>query len=525
MRRSLFFFILPFLCSLAAAQEKFDVVIYGATPAGITAAVALAEQGYRSTIVEARSHVGGIMSSGLGGSDVCNTSKIGGLSRNFFRKIGEHYGKGLSWRFEPHVAAKVFQEMIAHPLISLEKESPLEKVEMKAGAIQALVTTTGKRFAGKFYIDASYEGDLLAAANVPYALGREGQDEYEESLAGFHLELGPEKHNWSLPLSRELREAFRLLPGFFEGKLPEPGTGDSKVQAYNYRLCVTTQPENRRPFPSPKKYVAEAYRPLAEFLKQNPDKRSNDIFTPIEIPRGKYDLNNGGPFSTNFLGASWNYAEASLEERWEIEEAHREYTLGLLHFLVNDPEVPEHVSEKIKTWGLCKDEFVENENWPPLLYVREGRRMKGEYVLSQHDLTRHRRKASSVAMGSCPIETHAIQRVALESGIVRNEGLKSMWVHPYQIPYESLLPKEKDAKNLLVPVAISATQIAYSSLRMEPVFMALGESAGIAAALALREQTSLHALDRSLLRRTLEEREQFIGTPPRERSPESEETE
>ncbi|MGH2444822.1 MAG: FAD-dependent oxidoreductase [Candidatus Limnocylindria bacterium] len=453
---------------IADALGPPRVVVYGATPAGIMAAIAASEEGAEVRILEPTDHVGGMVTSGLGATDTEHPELLGGLARDFFVRIGEAYGEtdgALGLRHEPHVAAAVFDEMLGEAGIAVETNQRLESVELGGTTITALSLAGGERVDGDRFIDATYEGDLMAAAGVPYRIGREAADEYGESLG--------------------VAEA------------------DDKVQAYTYRLCVTDDPGNRIGFEMPPGYEREQFKPVLEHLGDELE----SVISRVEIPGGKWDLNNRDPFSTDAVGLGWGWAEASAQGREEIAAAHRAHVAGFLYFLATDPEVPEPIRAEAAALGLCADEWPEHGNWPPQLYVREARRMVGDYVLTQNDLVNDPVKSEPVALGTYRVDSHAVDRV--DGELV---GVLNLRVGPYAIPYRSIIPRAEDATNLVVPVALSATHVAFSSLRMEPTWMATGEAAGVAAALP---GGSVQDVDRAELDALLRERGAMLDPPPR----------
>ncbi|MCB0338779.1 MAG: FAD-dependent oxidoreductase, partial [Bdellovibrionales bacterium] len=446
--------------------------------------------------------------SGLGGTDHCKRRVVGGISLEFFNRLGKHYGKSPQWRFEPHVALSTFKEMISEANVSIFLDSPLQDLSVEDKRIRSVRTTSGQVYTAKVFIDATYEGDLLALSGTSFTIGRESAQTYGESLAGVVGFTKP--HQFLLPVSA-YDDKRAPLPGVSSEPLNELGSGDHKIGAFNYRLCVTKHPENRIPFPTPLNYDPGSFEVLRRYLGKRPKTLLSELFTFLEVPNGKYDLNNRGPFSTDLVGKNWRYPVQSLSERRELDNLHREYTLSLLYFLLNDPGVPSSIKRDLKQFGLCKDEFQSTQHWPPQLYVREGRRMIGSYVLQEQDLVRHVKKDDSIGMASCPIESHAVDRQIDENGNVMNEGWIMHRIGAYEIPYRSILPKEEEMLNLLVPVAVSASRIAYSSLRMEPVFMILGQSAGVAATMAIDGSVSVQSIEYKKLRRQLVLGGQILG--------------
>ncbi len=482
-------------CFAAFAQSQVvesDVVVYGATPGGIAAAVAAARNGLTVSVVEHHKHIGGMMSSGLGASDRCDQGVVGGFSKSVFNRIGKHYGMHLTWHFEPHVAEQVFEQIAKDHAVSIFREESLTSVRKQGGRILSFDTDAGRTFAGRIFVDASYEGDLYAAAGVSYTVGRESHAQYGERFAGVQPYVSSRQFPIDVPAKRRDGE-------FFHRVNPEPpakiGSGDKKIMAYNYRLCLTKEKDNFVPIEKPEGYRAQDYELFLAFLQRRPHTLLRELFHFFPLKNRKFDLNNRIAFSTDNVGANWEYPEASYSERRNIEQDHKRYTQGLLYFLSNDDRVPPLLRSNMAKHGLCKDEFTDNENWPYELYVREARRMVGEYVLIEQDLLKDVYKPDSVARASCPLESHHVDIHMDENGSAKFEGWVAKRVKIYEIPYRSMLPKRAEASNLLVPVALSASHVAYSSLRMEPTYMMLGESAGLAAALSLSNKVGLHELD------------------------------
>jgi hypothetical protein len=533
----------PVLASLAAARESsFDVVVYGGTPAGIVAAVTAAGEGVSVALLEPTQHLGGMASGGLGHTDIGNAGTIGGHSRTFFERVGKHYGEGLAWYFEPHVAEQVFNDWLAEAKVQVFLGCRLteagDAVAKEGSTIKSITMDNGEKFAAKSFIDASYEGDLMARAGVSYVTGREGQDEFDESLAGVqpvplgnleeYLRTAPphgpghtslmfptvawyqarpnylNTHQWPVRV-QGVDDQGNLLPGVMAKTLGKPGTGDEKFMAYNFRLCLTDVPENRIPIEKPAGYDPITYEVLARYVAQWPDIKLGQIFHIARMPTGKTDFNTSGPYSTDYLGANWDYPEANYARRQEIWEDHKNFIQGMFYFLAHDPRLPESLRNEAAQWGLSRDEFVDTDNWPRQLYVRVCRRMRGEFVMTQRDVEFDIFKDDSVGMGSFVIDSHNIQRVVTEDGHVVNEGGIEIPVTPYQISYRSLVPRAEECGNLLVPVCMSASYVAYCTIRMEPVYMALGQAAGLAAATVGQTGGTVQQLDVSRLQAKLVE--------------------
>jgi hypothetical protein len=508
----------------SAAERSADVVVYGATAAGVVAAVSAAREGKSVLLVEPGRHAGGMVTGGLGASDTGNRAAIGGYSREFFDRVRGYYvakyGKASpqvkdcsdGFRFEPHVASLVFRAMLAEAKVTPLFEQLIDKVTKKGSRIVSFTTVRGDTFTGSFFLDASYEGDLMARAGVKYQVGREGRDVYKEPLAG--VQAFSRAHQWPVKVDGRLGKG--LLPLVQAGPLGRPGEGDRKVQAYNFRLCMTDRKDNLVPWPKPAGYDPARFELLARYLKARPDTTMGQLMHPVRMPNGKTDTNNNGPISTDHIGASWDYAEADHAARRRIWQDHVEYTQGFFWFLANDERVPPRLRKEMNGWCLAKDEFPDTGHWPHQLYVREARRMVGVYVMTQADIVDARQKEDAVGLGSYNADSHHVQRVVRDDGSVLNEGDFQVPVAPYAIPYSSLLPKPGECDNLLVPVCLSASHVAYGTVRMEPVYMILGQASGVAAALAIGDKCSVQKVDVKQLRELLKKQKAVLslaGTP------------
>jgi hypothetical protein len=510
--------LFPALC-LPAAQS-FDVIIYGATASGVIASVAAAQEGMHVALIGERHHVGGMVSGGLSNSDVEGQKDlIGGLARNFFVRAGRHYHEPVAWAFEPHVAEHIFREMLSDTGVHTFFDARITEVHKNGSAIVSIRVAGGNEFAAKVFIDASYEGDLMELAGVPYRIGREAYSEYGESLAG-RQDLLPGRHQFRFPVRANAEPGNGLLPWVVaQRKVVPTGSADGEFQSYCFRLCLTDLPASRLPIQKPAGYDPAEYELAHRYLQSAHGQLSlSDFLGMVPIPKHKADVNSTGPVSTDLLGASWQYPEASPGRRRQIWDEHLRWAQGLLYFLQNDPSVPDSIRNEIRPWGLPKDEFPDTGHWPNQLYIREGRRMLGEYVLTQHDLQENREKYDSIGMAGYNIDIREVQWVAHKVYDFPNvldqvftEGYISMPVKPWQIPYRALLPREQDVSNLLVPVCISASTMAYGSFRMEPNYMIAGESAGVAAALAIKSGRTVHQVDIVALQTELRKRNQILS--------------
>ena len=510
------------LATVVPAQRAplldFDLVVYGGTAGGVITAVTAAREGLHVALLEPRQHLGGMVSGGLGWTDYGKKEVIGGTSLEFFERVGAKYGEPLAWHFEPHVAEGVFQEMVKTAGVEVFYRHRLREKNgvVKAGnRIVEIAIETGARFRAAFFADASYEGDLMAQAGVSYVYGREGVQQYGESLAGvrdrtpFHQFLvrrDPNNAASVVPVQVSPYDTnHKLLPGIFAGPKGPAGQADKKVQAYNFRLCLTDDPANRVPITRPANYRPAQYELLARFLTQATIAAGRpltlvDVMKPDALGRNhKTDVNNNGAVSTDDIGASWEYPDADYRTRDRIWQAHADYVAGFLYFLVSDPRVPPGLQAEMNRWGLARDEFVDTNHWPHQLYVREARRMVGEYVMTQKDIQTDLTKPDPIGMGSYNSDSHNIQRIVNADGFVENEGDMQVAVTPYQIPYRVMLPRRAQATNLLVPVAFSASHVAYSTLRMEPQYMIIGQAAGLAAAMAMHTQVGVQDIDTAAL--------------------------
>ena len=503
----LFFIIFFFLLPTKAVSQSIDsdILVYGATPSGIIAALEANQAGQKVIIIEASNHLGGMTSSGLSNADIGNKKTLGGRAREFFREVKKHYKGKYVWKFEAKVAKQIFQNWLKQAEIKVYYNSPLLKINKQLTRISSLKTISGQEFKAKYYIDASYEGDLMAKSGVNYSLGRESTETYNESLAGFRgtsEESRVKKHAFNQPIPAYSKNG-ALLPRINRLNKTKIGEGDEQIPAYNFRLCLSKSPETFSPLPEPTNYNSLDFEILAQYLQNQPTLSIKRLFSLTPIPGNKYDLNSRGPFSTDFIGGNLSYPEGDYHTRKRVYQEHKDYILAFFYFLKTDSRVPKRIKNSIAQLGLCKDEFKDNDNWPPQLYVRVARRMKGEYVLKEQDLLTQKIFSDPIAIGSRPIELRHVQRIVLNNKTVVNEGHKTTFVRPYPIPYRSIIPKKSECENLLVPVAASASYVAYNSLRMEPVYMMLGQAAGAAAVLAHQERISVQDIEYSKLKSML----------------------
>ena len=549
-----------FVFDIQAQSRRYDIVIYGGTSAGIVSAIQSSRMGKSVILIEPSEHVGGLTTGGLGATDIGNKSAIGGISREFYQNLKKYYedpanwkwqtredyfslnerrtkdGEDAMWTFEPSAAKKVYQDMMSEEKIVLVTGKRLDRINgvvKKKNRIHQISMESGETYQGKMFIDATYEGDLLATAGVTYTIGREPNDQYGESLNGVQAN----RYNVTLtgrvskngihhnfidrvdPYVVKGDPSSGLLPFIKEGGPGIDGSADKGVQAYCFRMTLTDHPDNRIPFQKPANYNELEYEllfrnyeaatgPLEEMYRYG-DPLVPWINTPM--PNRKTDTNNQKGFSTDFVGQNHDYPEASYEEREKIRQRHIDYQQGLMWSLAYHPRIPRKVRDVVSKWGMAKDEFELNNGWTPQLYVREARRMVSDYVITQRHCEGIETAGDPVGLAAYGMDSHHIQRFVDHNGFVQNEGnVEAPVGSPYPISYRSIIPKKGEIENLLVPVCLSATHIAFGSIRMEPVFMVLGQSAAIAANLAIEKKTGLHDLPYSDLKEALLENKQVL---------------
>ncbi|MCR9199430.1 MAG: FAD-dependent oxidoreductase [Planctomycetaceae bacterium] len=521
----------------AAEKIEADVVVYGGTSAGVIAAVQAKTMGRSVVIVGPDRHLGGLSSGGLGWTDTGRKEVIGGLARDFYHRIWKKYQQPATWKFqraedyggrgqgtpavdganrtmwifEPRVAEKVFHDYVREFDIPVYRDEWLNRqagVEKTDGRLQSITMLSGKTFVGKMFIDATYEGDLMATAGITYHVGRESSEVYGEDWNGVQTGVLHHRHHFDA-IPKKTRIDPYVVPGdpssgVIAGVSADPPgkkrAGDHRVQAYCFRMCLTNDPENRIPFQKPENYDAANYELLGRIL----DAGWRDVFGKFDpIPNHKTDTNNHGPMSTDNIGRNYDYPEATYEQRRAIIRQHEQYQQGWLWYLSHDPRVPADIREKMQTWGLPKDEFADNGHWSHQLYIREARRMVGHFVMTENELLQKRPTPQSVGMGSYTIDSHNVQRYITADGYVQNEGDIGVKCRPYQIAYGSMIPRRTECTNLLVPVCVSSSHIAFGSIRMEPVFMILGQSAATAAVMAIDADQHVQDVDYDALRQRL----------------------
>jgi hypothetical protein len=543
-------FALPLLLSLVfhsplrAETIERDLVVYGGTSAGIVAGIQAKAMGKTVIVIEPTSREGGLTTGGLGQTDIGNKQVIGGLSREFYRRIAKHYHEPTSWKwekredykdsgqtrtekgeetmwtFEPSAALKVYREWIAEAGLELVHNERLNRetgVKVEGGRIVSITMESGRVYAGKMFLDATYEGDLMAAAGVSYTVGREANAQYGETLNG--VQTVQAKHHQFVegvdPYVVKGDPASGLLPFIDPAGSGNEGAGDKRVQAYCFRMCLTDHPGNRIPFAKPEGYDEQWY----ELLLRNYEAGEKGLpWINSSMPNRKTDTNNRLGFSTDFIGQNYDYPEASYAEREKIAARHRLYQQGVMWTLAYHPRMPEKIRVEISKWGMSKDEFTEGGGWQEQLYIREARRMVSDLVMTQNHCQHREPVDASVGMGAYTMDSHHVQRHVDAEGHVRNEGdVQVGGFPPYPIGYRSIVPKEGECENLLVPICLSATHIAFGSIRMEPVFMVLGQSAATAASLAIDAGVPVQKVEYTSLKTRLEADGQILNytAPPK----------
>ncbi len=516
-------FALALVCWLAgvrAAGETFqtDICIFGGTAAGVIAAVQAASMGKTGLVVEPGKHLGGLTAGGLGWTDIGNKAAIGGLSREFYRRLGRHYGKEEAWTFAPGVAEREFNSLLAEAKVPVHFQQRLATVSKDGARIVEIVMETGDVFRAKMFIDATYEGDLMAKAGVAYFVGREANRVYGETLDG--IRSTTPKHQFIVPVDPYVKPgdpASGLLPLVQAVALGDAGEGDKTVQAYNLRLCLTKNPANRRPIEPPADYDPARYELLGRYFDalaaaQKPVLLKNFLKLDM-VTADKTDINNNGPFSTDFIGMNYDYPDADYATRERIFNDHLNYTKGLLIYLATSPRVPAAVRAEMQAWGLCRDEFPDTGGWSHQLYVREARRMISDCVMTEKNCRRSEVVSDSIGLAAYNMDSHNCRRL-VRNGHVENEGdVQVPPMSPYPISFRAILPKAAQCENLLVPVCLSASHIAYGSIRMEPVFMLLGQSAATAAATAIDDSVPVQKVGYEKLRAQLLADRQILEWP------------
>lgn len=509
--------------------DSTDVIVYGGTSAGIVAAVQVARMRKSVKLLVANEHLGGLTAGALGATDIGNKDVIGGISREFYRRVAQHYAQdknwlhetreeffatrskrtklsevmkpdGAMWTFEPHVASRIFRDLLREAGVTVVMNQQVAKVFQQNRQITAIETTSGKQYTGKMFIDASYEGDLMARAGVRYTVGREANAQYGETLNGVRAKTPKNQiYNDVDPYVIPGKPESGLIPLIQEGDGGQPGDGDHRVQAYNFRLCFTDIPTNRLPLEPPANYDPGIYelaaRRAEKIVELGIEPKLKQFCNPVWMPNRKTDINNSEGISTDFIGANYKYPDANYQDRAKIQQAHAEYVQGFWYFMSTSERVPESLRKQFLAFGPCKDEFLATGGMSPQMYVREARRMVSDYVMTEHNCRSKKVVTDSVGMAAYGMDSHNCQRI-VKNGAARNEG--DVQVHglkPYPISFQSIVPAKSECQNLCVPVCLSASHIAFGSIRMEPVFMLLGQSSAIAAALAIDNDCAVQELD------------------------------
>jgi hypothetical protein len=528
-----------FMIARPVRAESFDVVVYGGTAGGVAAAVQVSRMGKAVALLEPSKHIGGLTSGGLGATDIGNKAAIGGVSREFYQRVWRYYqqpsawkwqgpddykssrqtghaGEDTLWTFEPSVAERILSDWLREARVNLVMHAQLDRqtgVTRDGSTIVEIRMEDGRAFRARRFIDATYEGDLMAAAGVSYVVGREANRQFQETLNGVQT-ANAVKHQLQPGIDPYIVKgdpSSGLLPGIDRDGPGREGEADHRVQAYCLRMCNTSHPENRLPFAKPDDYDELQYELLLRNFEAG---ETRPPWNPIAMPNLKTDTNNNHGFSTDYIGHSYAWPEADYDTRDRIYREHLRYQQGLMWTLANHPRVPERFRQEFSRWGNCRDEFVDNGGWPHQLYVREARRMVSDYVMTQHNCQGRVHASDSVGLAAYTMDSHNVQRYVDQKGQVRNEGdVQVGGFSPYPISYRSLVPKQAECSNLLVPICLSATHIAYGSIRMEPVFMVLGQSAATAACLSIDRDQPVQDLDYQSLRQQLLADRQILDWP------------
>lgn len=543
MKKLIFLICALFLISCNNEKEdviEVDICVYGGSSAGVIAAYTAKMQGKSVVIIEPGNHLGGLTTGGLGATDIGNKYAITGLAKDFYRRVGAYYDKFEQWTFEPHVASQVYDDLIAEAELDIRKNRRLLDVTKEGEWIKEITLEDSENPTGsaiqtvkaKMFIDCTYEGDLMAQAGVTYAVGRESNDQYGETYNGVQLLEIHQFNDGIDPYVVPGDPSSGLLWGISPDSLAPHGSADKKIQAYNFRLALTQDEDKLIPFSRPDNYNPDHYELLARVIEnekwttihsslKRDTLESGEIkyrhsggFLIKDMPNGITDFNNFGAFSTDMIGANYEYPEGDYETRAQIWKAHEDYTKGLLYFLSHDDRVPEHIREEMRTWGYSEDEFKDHNGFSSQLYIREARRMVGELVMTQKHCQSEEVVEDHIAMAAYGMDSHNCQRLVV-NGMVKNEGdVQKPVAGPYPISYRAITPKAEECKNLLVPVCVSASHIAFGSIRMEPVFMVLGQSAATAAVFAIDENVAVQDVNVSELQKELQTNPLADGSHP-----------
>lgn len=479
-------------------ELSVDICIYGGTSAGVISAYTAAKAGKKVILIEPGGRLGGLSSGGLGMTDIGNKYVVSGLALDFYRKLGAHYGNFENWIFEPKVALQIFNNYVKEAKVEVLYHQQLIGVSKKGKSISEIAIANNEsrpqqtiKVKAKVFLDCTYEGDLMAKAGVSYFVGREDNSVYNETLSGVQLLKQHQLPDGVDPYVEKGNPKSGLLWGISDEKLKPNGTGDKKVQAYNFRIALTNDPANLVEITKPDNYDPKRYELLIRQKEIQPWKGLNDVFIWSLMPNHKTDINNRNGMSTDMIGANWDYPEADYAKRKQIIKAHEDYTKGLLYFVGNDPRVPDFIRKEMKTWGYPKDEYVDNGNWSPQLYIREARRMVSDVVMNQNHCQGREVVTDEIGYAAYTMDSHNCDRLVV-NGMVKNEGnVEVGGFPPFPISYRSIVPKRSEVDNLLVPVCLSASHIAFGSIRMEPAFMVLAQSAAVAATIAIDKKIAI----------------------------------
>jgi hypothetical protein len=518
------FCFLLFSCSQnTGINKQYDIVVYGGTSSGVITAYAASQLGKSVILIEPSNKLGGLSSGGLGQTDIGNKHAIIGLGRDFYRQLGKHYNTLEAWKFEPKIALQTFENYISKANIPVIYNHSISNVKIKSGRIKSIIirqtqpdlVSYDTTIDADVFIDCSYEGDLLAMAGVSYTVGREDNNTYKETINGVQKMDGHQFPDGVDPYVVKGKPESGLIWGISNEKLENSGSGDQKVQAYNFRICLTDNPDNSIPIARPGNYDSTKYELLLRLMNAQSDKHKlSDYFIWSIMPNNKTDINNRGGFSTDMIGMNYDYPEGNWEDRFKIIEDHKDYTQGLLYFIGHDPGIPEEIQDEMLKWGYPRDEYLDTDHWSPQLYIREARRLIGEYVMTEHHCRGDKHTSDPIALAAYTMDSHNCQRLVVNN-MVKNEGnVEVGGFPPYSIAYSSLTPKDEECKNLIVPVCLSASHIAFGSIRMEPVFMVLGQVSAIAASLSIDHKIDVQQVDYKEINKLMSEDPLLNGTPP-----------
>jgi hypothetical protein len=508
-------------------SRRYDIVVYGDSSGAAIAAISAKREGRSVIWINPTTFAGGMSASGLGATDFLGQrNTFGGIASEFYDGVAKAYGTHYVRSFEPHVGKQVFQRMIADSGVTVVYNEQLDRssgkgVTLEGKRITAITTLNHKTYHGQMFIDATYVGDLMAAAGVTYTVGREPESQYGEDLAGVRRgDTKPRVHYGQGDKDHFVKEvdayvkpgdpSSGLLPHVHRVEGIQNGQGDRGIQAYNYRVCLTSDPKLRLPIEKPAGYREIDHELLLRNFEAG-DHRMPALIEPLAGDRKKVDWNNMHAVGSDYPGANWDYPEASYERRREIERAHETYIRGFLWTMANHPRVPEAIRRTTAAYGLPKDEFTDNGGWPWMIYIREARRMVGDYVMNQLDCEGKRTAPDPVALGSFGMDSHVVQHYVTETGKAQNDG--TIWrvpPKPYGISYRSIVPRRGECENLFSPICLSTSHVAHGSIRMEPVFMALSQSAAIAAGLAIDQHLSVQEVPYSELLPKLQAARQIV---------------